>query len=52
MLGMKPTTLSSRLKKLNINPARFKTTPPESKAGNWSDQSSEFRGRPRPQEYE
>jgi PAS domain S-box-containing protein len=30
MLGMKPTTLSSRLKKLNINPARFKTTLPES----------------------
>ena len=32
ILGMKPTTLSSRLKKLNINPARFKTTPPESNA--------------------
>jgi transcriptional regulator with GAF, ATPase, and Fis domain len=32
MLGMKPTTLSSRLKKLKINPALFKTTPPESNA--------------------
>ena len=27
MLGMKPTTLSSRLKKLDINPARFRTAP-------------------------
>jgi PAS domain S-box-containing protein len=26
MLGMKPTTLSSRLKKLNIHPARFKSS--------------------------
>jgi len=27
MLGMKPTTLSSRLKKLRINPARFRSDP-------------------------
>jgi PAS domain S-box-containing protein len=27
MLGMKPTTLSSRLKKLDINPARFRAGP-------------------------
>ena len=27
MLGMKPTTLSSRLKKLGINAARFRTSP-------------------------